>query len=381
VTFEVALAVLLVIGAALLIRTFLALRQVNPGLQAHHVLTMRVSMADPRFGAPDAAAAVIRDSLRRIRALPGVKSAAATCCVPLDSRLQVGFQIPGRGPASQGVTGWSEISADYFETFRIPILRGRTFTERDQDGPPVVILNQMLARQYWGDRDPLGSQITIGNGPPLQIVGVAGDVRDRGLNREPRPGVYVPSVSPGGLLRLIPWAFVARTKDESSAIRDSIQRELTQATGGLPVGQVRTMDAILSRSRAAADFNTLVMTIFGCSALLLAAVGIYGLMADSVAQRRAEIGIRMALGAESRKIRRLVVVQGLRPALGGVAAGLAAAFVMSRWLSSFLFGVKPSDPLVFSAVPLLLLLVALAAVWLPARRASRVDPIEALRHE
>jgi predicted permease len=295
----------------------------------------------------------------------------------------VGFQIVGRSndPAAQGVTGWAEVSADYFETFRIPMLHGRTFTERDQDGPPVVILNQALARQFWGDGDPLNGQIAIGGGPPIQIIGVAGDVRDLGLNRDPRPGVYVPSISPGGLLKLIPWVFVIRTRDESRALSASIERQLTEATGGLPVGQVRTMDEIVSRSRAAADFNTLVMTIFGCSALLLAAVGIYGLLAYSVAQRRGEIGIRLALGADSRKIRGLVVRQGLRPAVAGMTGGLAAAFGMSRWLSSLLFGVKSWDPLVFSAVPILLLLVALAAVWAPARRASRVDPIKALRYE
>jgi putative ABC transport system permease protein len=382
VTTEMALAVVLLIGAALLIRSFIALRRVDPGFSTHPVVTMRMSITGPEFTKSENAARVIHDGLLRIRSLPGVEAAAATCCVPLDSRLQVGFEIAGRrsGSASSGVTGWTTVSAGYFETFQIPLLRGRSFTERDESGP-VAIINQTLAREFWPDGNPLNDQIRIGDGSPLQIIGVVGDVRDRGLNRDTRPGLYVPSITPGGLLRRIPWAWVIRTREAPASFSSAIQKELREASGGLPVAKVRTMDEILSRSRAAQDFNTLVVTIFGCSALLLAAIGVYGLMAHSVAQRRHEIGIRLALGAESRAIRNMVVLQGLRLAVTGAVCGFSAAFGLTRLIASFLFGVKARDPLVFFVVPAIMVAVALIAVWLPAMRASRVDPIQALRCE
>ncbi len=216
VTAEMALALVLLIGAALLIRTFIAIRQVNPGFDAHNVLIMRISLTGLSSQIRRAWPEAIHEGVRRIRELSGVEAAATTCCVPLDSRLQVGFEIAGRpqGLASGGVTGWTEVTAGYFETFKIPILRGRTFTERDESGPPVAIVNQTLAKQFWRNGDPLSGQILIGNESPVQIIGVAGDVRDRGLNRDPRPTLYVPSATPGGLLKLLPWAWVIRTRGD-----------------------------------------------------------------------------------------------------------------------------------------------------------------------
>ncbi len=385
VTSEVALAVVLLIGAALLIRSFVAIRQVNPGFDAHNVLTMRMSLADPRFGTPADVTRLTRETLRRIRALPGVESGAATCCVPLEDHFQLGFQIPGRhaGAVSGGVSGWTLVSADYFETFQIPVLRGRTFTEQDDSGPPVAIINATLAKQFWPNSDPLGAQVAIAGDSPRRIVGIVGDVRDRSLDREPRPNLYQPSAQMGdaGLMTTAPWAWVVRTRGEPASFSSAIQKELREASGGLPVAQVRTMEEILSRSTAAEDFNALVLTIFGCSALLLAAIGIYGLVTFVVAQRTRELGIRLALGAESSRIRNMVVLQGMRPALAGVFYGLVAAFGLTRFIASLLFGVKAWDPLVFVAVPVILAGVALVAVWLPAQRASRADPIHALRYE
>jgi predicted permease len=300
----------------------------------------------------------------------------------------MGFQIAGRleGPASNGaggVAGSALVSPGYFETFKIPVLRGRTFTERDESGPPVAIINQTLAKQFWPDSDPLNSQILTGNPSPRQIVGVVGDVRDDALNRAPRPIIYQPTSQTAAnvAFQIVPWAWVIRTRVTPMSLRSAIQQELREASGGLPVAGVRTMEETLSRSTAAEDFNTLVLTIFGCSALLLAAIGIYGLMAYSVAQRTQEIGIRLALGAGSSQVRSMVVLQGLRLALAGVICGLAAAFGLTRLIAGLLFGVKPWDPLVFFAVPAILVGVALVAVWLPAMRASRVDPIQALRCE
>jgi putative ABC transport system permease protein len=385
VTSEVALAVVLLIGAALLIRSFVAIRQVNPGFDAHNVLTMRMSLADPRVGTPADVTRLIHEALRRIRALPGVESGAATCCVPLEDHFQLGFQIPGRpaGAVSGGVTGWTLVSADYFETFRIPVLRGRTFTEQDDSGPPVAIINATLAKQFWPNSDPLGAQVAIAGDSPRRIIGIVGDVRDRALDREPRPNLYQPSAQmrDAGLMTTAPWAWVVRTRGEPASFSSAIQKELREASGGLPVAQLRTMEEILWRSTAAEDFNALVLTIFGCSALLLAAIGIYGLVTFVVAQRTREMGIRLALGAESSRIRNMVVLQGMRPALAGVFYGFVAALGLTRFIASLLFGVKTWDPLVFVAVPVILAGVALVAVWLPAQRASRVDPIHALRHE
>jgi len=376
VTAEMALALVLLIGAALLIRTFIAIRHVNAGFDAHNVLTIRMSLTGPQFEKPGSAAQAIQEGLRRIRALPGVEAAAASCCVPLEDRLRAGFQIAGR-PQERSATGWTGVSAGYFETFRIPVVRGRAFTDQDSN---VVMINQAFARRFWPSGDPLKNQIILGSGPPRQIIGVAGDVRDDALNRNPRPILYEVSAA-GGMLKLLPWAWVIRTRAAPLSLSSAIQHELREASGGLPVASIRTMEEVLTRSTARQNFSMLVLTIFGCSALLLASIGIYGLMAYSVAQRGQEIGIRLALGAQSNDIRNMVVLQGLRPALAGVVCGLAAAFGLTRLIAAFLFGVAAWDPLVFFVVPIMLAGVALAAVWLPAMRASRVDPMHALRCE
>ena len=395
VTTEMALAVVLLVGAALLIRTFIAIREVNPGFDAHNVLTMRMSLTGPQFEKPAGVTQLVHEGVRRIQAIPGVEVAGTTCCVPLEGGFGLPFQIPGRpdGPTSKGGAGWTMVSAGYFETFKIPVLRGRAFTEQDDSGPPVVIINQALAKQFWPKGDPLNDRIIIGHGvgpafntePPRQIIGVVGDVRDGALNRDPRPNMYVPSaqITEGEnalAAQIIPWAWVVRTRVPPLSLSAAIQKELRDASG-LPVANVRTMEQTIVRSTANQNFNMLVLTIFGCAALLLAAIGIYGLMAYSVAQRTQEIGIRLALGAGGSHVRNMVVFQGLRLALAGVAVGIAAAFGLTRLISSLLFGVKAWDPMVFSAIPLVLITVAWAAVWLPALRASRVDPIQALRYE
>jgi putative ABC transport system permease protein len=373
---EAGLAVVLLIGAALLIRTFLAIRQVNPGFDPQHVLTMRISLTGPPFEKPAAVAQVIHEGVRRIRALPGVEAVGTTCCLPLEDRQQFGFHVAG-WPADQlNQAGATLASAGYFEALGIPVVLGRAFTERDETGPPVAIVNETLAKRLWPDGDPLNYQIIVGNDPPRQIVGVARDVHDGGLDHAPGPNLYLSSATREGTL-----AWVIRTRVAPMSLSSAIQKELREASGGLPVAQVRTMEQVVARSRSTGNFTTLVLTIFGCSALLLAAVGIYGLMSYSVAQRTQEMGVRLALGAESGHIRRMVVLQGLKPTLGGLLCGLAAAFGLTRFLTTFLFGVKPWDPAAFLLVPVILAAVALLALWIPARKASRTDPIEALRCE
>ena len=394
---EVALALVLLVGAALLIRTIIALRAVDPGFDSRNVLTMRMSLTGPRFQKSAAVDQLIRDGVERLRALPGVEDASATCCVPLQGGYGLPFVIVGR-PLDQGPFhgggAWTTVSPRYFEVFKIPVRRGRTFDERDTGAaPPVAIINEAMARRWWPDLDPLAAQIVIGRGvmrefaseQPRQIVGVVADSRDGSLNNNPGPKMFIPQAQvPDAAnalnVRISPMAWVVRTRVEPYSLSGPIQEQLRQVSG-LPVSDVRAMEEIVSLSTSRQRFNMVLMSVFGGAALLLAAIGIYGLMAYSVEQRTAEIGIRMALGAESGDVRRMVVSQGMRLAVAGVLIGVASSLLLSRFISTFLFGVPPRDPLVFVGIPLLLTLVAFASVWIPARRASRLDPFVALRYE
>ncbi len=342
---EMGLALVLLVGAALFIRTFVALRAVDPGFDAHHVLTLRMSLRGERFATSSAVAQVMRDGTAGLGGLPGVEVAAASCCVPLQGGFGLGFIIEGRpldGP-SHGGGGFAPISPTYFNAFRIPVLRGRAFTDRDVQGAPgVAIINQAMAKRYWPTGDPLADRITIGRGlsPDMelagrQIVGVVGDVRDAGLNRDPQPIMYVPwaqmpDAHSANLLDITPLAWVIRTRGEPAAVIGSVQRELRLASGGLPVAAPRTMDEVIVRSTARSDFNTVLLTTFAASALLLAAIGVYGLMSYSVQQRSQEIGIRLALGAEAATVRNMVIRQGMSIALLGVVIGVASAYGLSR---------------------------------------------------
>ena len=395
---EVALALVLLVGSALLVRTFVALRSVDPGFNANGVLTMRMSMTGERYLKAEAVEQAVRIGVEKMMAIPGVQLASATCCVPLEGGYGLGFTIVGRplpaGENGHGGGAWNTVSPGYFEVFKIPVRRGRTFTTRDTAAaPPVVVINEAMARQYWPKADPLNDRLTIGRGgmrefdaePDRQIIGVVADSRDGGLNEEPGPKMWVPQAQVPDLanalnIRITPMAWVVRTAGEPYALSGQIQEALRQTTG-LPVSDVRTMTDVVSRSTSRERFNMWLMTVFGLSALALAAIGIYGLIAYSVEQRTQEIGIRLALGAGTGQVRTMVVSQGMRLALAGVVVGLAAAFALARFISSFLFGVQHWDPLVFIATPVVLTLVAFLATWIPARRASLVDPIDALRYE
>jgi putative ABC transport system permease protein len=394
---EVALALILLVGSALLIRTAIALTRVDPGFDPRNVLTMRMSLTGPRFLQSEEVARMVRDASERLRAIPGVVEASGTCCVPLEGGYGLPFQIVGRpltdGPFHGG-GGWYTVSPGYFEVFRIPLKRGRTFNDRDDSrAPAVVIINEAMARQYWPKGDPLKDRLVIGRGimrefageTERQVVGIVGDTRDGGLNSEPQPQMFIPQAQvpdPVNALnvKLTPLAWVVRTRVAPYSVSSQVQEQLRQATG-LPVSNIRSMEEVVLRSTSRQRFNMWLMTVFGCSALLLAAIGIYGLMAYSVEQRTQEIGIRLALGAPVAQVRNMVVLQGMRLAVVGVIVGLAAAFGLARLIATFLFGVTARDPLVFVGVPLLLTAVAFLAVWLPAVRGSRVDPVIALRAE
>ncbi|HEX3470267.1 MAG TPA: FtsX-like permease family protein, partial [Silvibacterium sp.] len=394
---EVSLALVLLIGAALLIRTFIALRGVNPGFNPHNVLTMEMSLTGDRFTKTTGVAQMVRDGRERLNAIPGVETSASTCCLPLEGGFGLPFIVVGRplgkDPATGGA-GWMNVSPGYFDVYKIPILRGRDFTDQDVMGAPgVVIINQAMAKKFWPKENPVGQQIIIGKGvgpefeePARQIVGIVGDIRDGGLNRDPRPVMIIPQAQVlDGITalnaRIGPVVWLVRTRTDPHQFISAVTEQLRQASGGFPVARVRTMDEVVIHSTARQDFNMLLLTIFGASALILAAIGIYGLMAYSVQQRTQEMGIRMALGADRARIRNLVVWHGMSLALIGVVIGVAAAFGLTRLISSFLFGVKMYDPMVFVTVPVILSAVALAAVWFPATRASRLDPMQALRVE
>jgi len=403
VVVELAMAVMLLAGAALLIRTSLALRAVDAGFDAGDVVTMRTSVTATRFETRAGIEALTREAAAGIRAVPGVVSATATCCMPLETVWQLPFVVSGRPSetltragalAFNGFAGWTFVAPGYFDVLRIPIVRGRDFTERDTAGAPgVVIINQEMARRFWPDGDPLNDRLVVGKGmrpeydqePLRQIVGIVGNVRDTGLTRPPRPAMYVPMAQePDGVtrlnVRLLPIVWMARTTMQPLAAAASIQQAIQRASG-LPVTRVRSMDEIVAESTARSRFDMWLMTIFGGCALLLAAVGVYGLMRYSVQQRTTEIGIRMALGADGRAVRNMVLRPGMWFASAGIALGVTASLAFAQLLARFLFGVAPRDPAVFTVVTLLLAGVAFIAVWLPARRATRLDPLTTLRQE
>jgi putative ABC transport system permease protein len=398
VVVEVSLALVLLVGAALLIRTYIALRAVNPGFDARNVLTLEMSLTGDRYMKTAGVGQLARDASQRLDAIPGVEASALSCCLPLNVGYGLPFNIIGRplsGKSSwTGGASWMSASPGYFDVFKIPILRGRAFTNQDDGSAPgVVIINETFVKKYFPKGDPLGQQILIGKGigpqfveQPRQVVGIVADVHDGGLNNDPSPLLIVPTAQVADGMTALnanisPMIWVVRTHGDPTQYTSAISNQLRLASGGFPVARVRPMTEIVVESTAREDFNMLLLIIFGASALILAAIGIYGLMAYSVQQRIQEIGIRMALGAGRSHIRNLVVWQGMRLAIAGVLIGVAAAFGLTRLIASFLYGVKTWDPLAFVTVPVILALVALFAVWMPAARASRLDPQRALRIE
>ena len=394
---EMALALVLVIGAALLIRTFMKLQSVDPGFDTHNVLTMAMSISGDRFQKSSGVAQVIRDGTERINAVPGVTAAAAACCLPLQGGFGLPFNIVGRANGNNpntGGAGYFPVSWSYFDVFKVPVLRGRNFTERDNGSAPgVVIINEAMARQFWPKGDPLNDRVVIGPGmgpvfaePPRQVIGVVGNTRDGGLNQDPGPTMYIPVAQMPDKVtelnsRIAPLWWIVRTRMEPHTLTAAVSSAIREATGGLPVAHIRTMDDIVVLTTSRERFNMLLLTVFGASALLMAAIGIYGLMAYSVQQRTQELGVRMALGAQAANIRNMVIRQGMLLAGIGLVIGIGGAFWLTKFLTGFLFGVKTWDPMAFIFTPILLCAVALIAVWLPARKATRVDPMSALRFE
>jgi predicted permease len=379
----------------LLIRTFVSMRTVNRGFDENNVLTVEMSLAGPQFEKTAPVAQLVRKAEARLRSIPGVSSVAATCALPLESSLSMPFTIHGRDQTQvgrfHGTATWRSVSPGYFDTFQIRLVRGRGFTPADNEAAAgVVLINFAMVKRYWQavDSNPIGDFITIGRemGPgledlPRQIIGVVADVREAGLRGEPMVYVPVSQVNDGMNARnnrLLPITWVVRSAGLSMP-SSKIQEELREVGGGIPLERVRTMHEVVAASSARTEFYMMLLTLFAGIALVLAAVGLYGLMAYSVQQRTAEIGIRMALGAAPGDVRWMVLWQGMRLALLGILVGIPTALALTRVMVSLVVGIRTWDPAVFALVAILLSAIGLLASYVPSIRATRVDPVNALR--
>jgi putative ABC transport system permease protein len=386
---EVALALVLLIGAGLMIRSFVRLQQVSPGFNAENVLTMDLALSVNKYAKPEQQAAFIQNVLQKIESLPGAQAAGITSSLPLgrgDSSGPFRFEgLPTPAPGEAPTASFRAVSPHYFEAMGIALMKGRAFTEQDRAGAPdVMIINEALARRYFPDEDPVGKRL-IGNRLQLlggdevtrEIVGVVADVRHFGLDAEARPEMYFP-------YNQDPWpgAYVAvRAASDPAAMAAAIRNQIWAVDKDQPIYNVKVMGRRVAESTMQRRFNMLLLAVFASVALALAAVGVYGVMSYSVTQRTHEIGIRMALGAQSADVLKLVVSQGMALALAGVGVGLGAALALTRLMSSLLYGVSATDPVTFAVIPLVLTGVALVACFVPARRATKVDPMIALRYE
>ena len=396
---EIALSLVLLVGAVLMIRTFLALRDVQPGFQTASVLTLSTSLASPKYENAAGVERLATEVTRRLESLPGVQAATYALCLPLQLGPDMPFVISGKPPRDGGPFNGDEqyrpVGPHYFQTLGIPLRRGRLFDERDNSsGPWTLIINQAMAKKYWPNENPVGATVTIGKGIapgmgdrlPRQVVGVVGDVHEEGLDQESPPVLYIPVGQEPDVMvalgnRVLPSSWAIRTAGNPAELSQAVQQELLHADSDLPVARVMSMDRIVSKSIARQNFNMILLDILGGIALLLAAIGIYGVMSYTVQQRTNEMGIRIALGAGQSQLLRLVLGHGLLLAAAGVGIGLAASFGLTRLMSSLLYGVKATDAWTFVIVAAILSTIAALACYIPARRATHVDPIVALRYE
>jgi predicted permease len=390
---EIAVAFVLLVGAALLIRTFVAMRTIDRGFNTASVLTMRTTLPMRRFGRTSDTATLVRNGVERLRSVPGVAAAAASCCAPFESDWLTSFRIPGRDDQTSSLSSYRVVSESYFDALEIRLVQGRTFTNADGAGaPPVVVVNEAMARKFWTGRDALGARLLLYPGsapndePIREVVGIIRDVRDGlVLDGELRPTVYVPMAQlldreTANMVRDTSMVWFARTDVPPHSVAAGAERELRALTGSTENVRASTIEELIGQSSAPTNFNTVLLAAFGGSALLLAVIGVYGVTAYSVRQRRRELGVRLALGAGPGQLQRMMLGQALKLIAIGLVIGCAAALNLTRWLESALFGVTPRDPVAFAAVPLLLTVATLVAVWLPSRRGSRMNPLEVIRN-
>jgi putative ABC transport system permease protein len=369
---------MLLIGGGLLIRTFARLRSVDIGCRTQNVLTMRIHPPATLRKTPEIAA-YQREVLRRVSSLPGVDLAGFTNHIPLAFKGDMReINAEGRDNKEIPMCNSRVAGPGYLRTMGIPLRRGRDIQETDAEGaPPVVLVNEMLARLLWPGQDPLGRRLVLRENLLVPVVGVVGDVHQSGLDVPPQPEFYLSALQ--GFRSADSLAI--HTKVDAASLTGAVRQAIWSVNPDVPITDVATMEEILDQEVFQRRVQTTLLGFFAALALVLSAVGTYGVIAYAVAQRTHEIGVRMALGAERIEVLRLVLGQGLKLTLIGVAVGITGAFGLTRFLSSLLYGVKPSDPLTFTAVSLLLTAVALFASYIPARRASKVDPVVALRYE
>ncbi|MBO0722945.1 MAG: ABC transporter permease, partial [Blastocatellia bacterium] len=384
VVLEVSLALVLLVGAGLMIKSFLRMHKVSPGFDPTHALTASLVLPERKYPEDDQRAAFFKQLAENVAAIPGVQSAGVSQVLPMTGDDYIlGFSIEGRPPYALGQephTTYYAVSPDYFKAMGIPLLKGRYFTDGDRKGTMrVAIINEAMARKMFPNEDPLGKRINVTNGPVTyrEIVGIVGDVKQYSLTQENTLQTYEPHTQqPFGFMSL-----VVRAKIDPATLAESIRREVLQIDKEQPVDRVKTLAEYVTDSMSQQRFSMTLLGIFAGVAIALAVMGIYGVMSYSVTQRNQEIGIRIALGARSRDVFKLVLGQGMILALIGIAIGLAAAFAVTRVLSLMLYSVSATDPSTFALISALLLLVALIACYLPARRATRIDPLVAMRSE
>ncbi len=390
ISIEIALAMSLLVGSGLLLRSFSRMQDVSLGFQADHLLVADLPLSESAYAKPEQRYGFYDRLIERARSLPGVRTAAAASFLPVSGGGGlIHFNISGHPPKTAHdyvAAGYRAVTANYFETLGVPLLQGRLIRPADNEkSPSVVVINATMAHVYFPNESPLGRRMQIGATPDnqiptMEIVGVVGDVT-QGLGLEPKAEMYIPYQQLDQLLPIFQMSIVLRTAGDPHLQATALRSALAEIDPNQPLVKVRTMEDNMAATVAQPRFRTWLIGIFAALALTLAAVGIYGVTSYSVTQRTSEIGIRVALGAQPADIFRILVGEGLRFALIGVAVGLVATLVLTGLLASFLYGVSASDPLIFSSVAVLLIAISAAASFFPARRATRVDPVVALRHE
>lgn len=377
---QVALSLLLIVGAGLLLRSFVRLLNVDPGFDSTNVLTMNISLPTVKYSKPEQQIAFFDEVLRRVAAVPGVRDAATSAALPL-SYIRITPVLPDGQPdvplAQRPFLDIEAISPHWFQTMRVPLLAGRDFTAADNaQAPKVVIVNESFARQFWPNQNPIGKRIIVGRGPVAsEVIGEAADIKNKGLEQDTQPQLYLSFPQ-------LPWGemnLLVRTAVAPRSVTSAVRAQIAAVDPDQPITNIQTVDDLMDASRSQPRFTMLLLAVFSATALILAVVGIYGVLAYSVAQRRQEFGIRLALGAERTDILRLVIRQGLILGVAGIAVGLIASLFLTRLMSSLLYKTGAHDLITFVLTPLLFLVIALLASYLPARRATKVNPIEALR--